>query len=208
MKIREEFAYKHWRSAAIEEVEDKYKSKGYIVEREKEIGSHNADLIAKRENELIVFEFKSAPWDAKRSSQVKQLRSYVVHQLGGKFNLVWAIPPKEKHIEIKDFDLKLHGALHNDIPDELDSFSSHTHIEGIYDIFISDIVIRDGKTKVKGSGIIEAELNYGAESYCANDDSEEAFSDSYPFEFEVILNGKHEITDIVDLKIDTSSFYE
>ena len=202
MKIRQEFANKHWRSAAIEEVEDRYKNEGYIVEREKEIGSYKADLVAKRENELIAFEFKSAPWDKKKSSRVKQLRRYVVHQLGGKFNLVWASPPKEKHIEIKDFELKLHSALHNDFPDELDSLSSHTHIEDIYDIFISDIVIRDGKTKVKGSGIIEAELNCGA------DDSEETFTDSYPFEFEVILNEKHEITDIVDLKIDTSSFYE
>ncbi|MDM8521816.1 hypothetical protein QUF80_00435 [Desulfococcaceae bacterium HSG8] len=205
MKIRQELAYKHWLSAAMEEVEEKYKNEGYIVEREKEIGRYKADLIAKRENELIVTEFKSTPWDTKKSSRVKQLRSYVVHKLGGKFNLVWAIPPKEKSIEIEDFELKLHTALNNDFPDELDSLSTHAQIEDVFDIFISDIAIRKNAIEVKGIGTIEVELKY---SDRCNDDSEEIFTDSYPFEFEVILNDKHEIIDIVHLRIDTSSFYE
>lgn len=208
MKIRQELAYKHWLSAAMEEVEEKYKNEGYIVEREKEIGTHKADLIAKRKNELIVVEFKSTPWDAKKSSRVKQLRNYVVHKLGGKFNLVWAIPPKEKRIEIEDFEPKLHAALINDFPDELDALSTHTQIEGVSDIFISDIAIRKNAIEVKGTGTIEAGLNYGSDSDRCNDDSEETFTDLYPFEFEVILNDKHEITDIVHLSVDTSSFYE
>ncbi len=208
MKIRQEFAYKHWRSAAIEEVEEKYKNEGYVVEREKEIGSHKADLIAKRENELIVTEFKSTPWDAKKSSRVKQLRSYVVHKLGGKFNLVWVIPPKDKSIEIENFEQKLLSALINDFPGELDSLSTHTQIEDVSDIFISDIAVRQSAIEVKGTGTIEVKLNWGSDSDRFNGDSGETFSDSYPFEFEVILNEKHEIIDIVCLTIDTSSFYE
>jgi hypothetical protein len=208
MKIRQELAYKHWLSAAMEEVEEKYKNQGYIVEREKEIGSHKADLIAKRENELIVVEFKGTPWDAKKSSRVKQLRSYVVHKLGGKFNIVWAIPPREKRIEIEDFERKLHVALSNDFPDELDALSTHAQIEDVSDIFISDIAIRKNTIEVKGTGTIDVGLNYGSDSDRCNDDSEETFTDSYPFEFEVILNDKHEIIDIVHLSVDTSSFYE
>lgn len=207
MKIRQELAYKHWLSAAMEEVEEKYKNEGYIVEREKEIGIHKADLIAKRENELIVVEFKSIPWDAKKSNRVKQLRSYVVHKLGGKFNIVWAIPPKEKSIEIEDFELKLHVAFNNDFPDELDSLSTHTRIEEVSDIFISDITVRKNAIEVKGAGTVEVGLNYGSDSDRCNDDSEDTLTDSYPFEFEVILNDKHEIIEIVNLRIDTSSFY-
>ncbi len=203
MRIRQEFVNKHWLLAAAEEMEEKYRNEGYVVERKKEIESHKADLIAKRENELIVVEFKSGPWDAKKSSRVKQLRSYVVHKLGGKFNLVWTMPPKEKTIEIEDFEQKLLTALINDFPDESDSLPPHTRIEEVSDVFISDITVRKNAVEVKGTGAIEAELG----SDCRND-AGDTFSDSYPFEFELILNEKHEIIDMVHLRIDTSDFYE
>ncbi len=207
MKIRQEFVNKHWLLAAAEEVEEKYKDDGYVVEREREIESYKTDLTAKRGNELIVIEFKNGPWDAKKSSRVKQLRNHVVHELGGKFNLVWAMPPKEKSIEIEDFEQKLLMALINDFPSEIDSLSTHTQIEEISDAFISDIAVRKNIIEIKGMGTIEAELNWGSDSDRDND-AGGTFSDSYPFEFELILNDKHEIIDIVCLKIDTSSFYE
>ncbi len=207
MKIRQELVNKHWLLAAAEEIEEKYKNEGYAVEREKEIESYKAGLIAKRENELIVTEFKNGPWDAKKSSRVKQLRSYVVHELGGKFNLVWVMPPKEKSIEIEDFEKKLLTALINDFPGESDSLPTHTQIEEVSDVFISDITVRKNAIEVKGIGTIEAKLSWEADSDCRND-AGNTFSDSYPFEFELILNEKHDITDMVHLRIDTSSFYE
>lgn len=86
-------------------------------------------------------------------------------------------------------------ALVNDFPDELDSLPPRTQIKDVSDVFISDITIQKNMIEVKGSGTIETELN-------------ETDSDSYPFDFKLILNDKHEITDIVHLRIDTSSFYE
>ncbi len=205
MNIRDEIARKFWLLAAQEETKRHYESDGYEVEQGSRLGAFTADLVARRGKELVVIEFKTSAWDRNRLKEAKQLRNYVIHQLGAQFHLIWIAPPPEKHIEVMNLEEQLANSFENDFPEELELLSSHTSFEGISDISISSIFLDNGRTTVIGEGIVEVRLVYGSGS---DADEGDHATDSYPFEFEIVLNPKLEVVEVNRMKVDTSSFYK
>jgi hypothetical protein len=206
MQIRQEIAAKHWVSAAIEETAAKYAAQGYEVLREAVIGDIRADLLVRKGSELIVIEFKIGNWSNQRSDEVRRIRNEVVHNLGGKFNLIVITPPKEKDIEIDGIEDILYNIFLEDM-EELDELSTHTHIEEVSDVMITSVIIDQNQTQVKGTGTVSVELNWGSNSDRENDNGATA-SDSFPFDFSIVLDRELKLVEIEEFKVDTSSYYE
>ena len=59
MRIRSDIVKKYWHEAAIADLASTYRTKGYEVEKDAKVGGYEADLVLKKDNELIVIEVKS-----------------------------------------------------------------------------------------------------------------------------------------------------
>jgi len=205
MRIGSEIARKYWHEAAIADLASKYAAQGYEVKKDAKIGNHEADLVLKKGDELIVVEVKSGNWPKEKIEQVQSIRNEVVHRLGGKFSLVLVSPPQEKSIEIEGIDTILFNLLSEDIGD-LDELSTHTTVEDVSDVVINSISIKKNRMQVRGSAVVSADLNWGSSSDAENGDGSST-SESFPLDFDVVLDGNLEVVEDI-LNIDTSSYYE
>ncbi len=206
MKTVKQITPLYLQKAAIEEFSSNLRAQGYEVEVEKNLGSLRADILASRDGEKIVYEFKSGPWPKDKTEQVRKLRSYVVHDLGGRFELVWIPPYREIGPRVKGLEQVLAQAIQNN-PGPLDELSTHTLVEDVGDIQIDNLEIDPGCVLVEGEGTVYVELNYGSESE-QHGSSGLSSSDSFPFEFTVRLDGELRPVEKPEVSIDTSSFHE
>src|SRR5262245_2573648 len=138
-KVSDKIARYHWEQAAIEQARADYGRKGYKVQTNARLGKLTADLVARRGKKTVVVEFKSGPWTRAKARSVEQLRNYAVHELGAKFLLAWAAPPRERKIEVEGLEDVLGDYISNEMPRELDRLSTHTRVDGISDVFVSSI---------------------------------------------------------------------
>ena len=56
MQIEKKYLLPYYEKAAIEQVAEQYKSKGYYVKKEARIGNYRVDLLAEKDEEKIVIE--------------------------------------------------------------------------------------------------------------------------------------------------------
>lgn len=207
MKIRKEIASRHWMQAAIEETERGYKDRGYSTEREKKIGKLQADLIARKGKELIVFEFKSDKWTNDRKQIASQLRNYVARE-GGRFKLVFVSPPEENKIDIEDLDSILLAEIEDRIGEtEVSTIATHVTAEEVEESKISDIFISKENIKLEGEGFASFSLQYGSSSDMQKGDGA-SMAESFPFYFEITLDHNLQVIKVDSLEIDVSDFYE
>ena len=205
MQIRQEIAEKHWLRAAIEETAAKYTAQGYEVAKDAFIENMRTDLIARKDNELIVLEFKLGNWSDQRNNEVRQIRNVVTHRLGGKFNLVVVTPPQEKDIEIEGIENILYNHFLNDLG-VLDELSTHTYIEEVSHVTITSITIDHQHMQVQGTGVVSVELNFGSDSDRVRDEGETSY-DSFSFDFSIMLDKDLNLLEVEQLQVDTSNYY-
>jgi Holliday junction resolvase len=205
MKYKEQILRKYLHDIAIDQLADDYSSKGWNVTREEKIGKYQADLVVRKADKTIVFEVKAGKLTDEKKEQIEKL-SDEIKKLGHEFRLILANPPKEREIEIIGLDLLFFDQFINDTPDELLQLSSRTIVDEVSDIEVDELIINDGKDiYVKGKGIVSVSLEWGP-----SDDNVE-MDDSYPFTFEITLSASDKelkIVDILELSVDSSSFYE
>jgi len=206
MEIRKTTLQKYLHNIAIDQLVEDYSASGYTITKEETIGNFLADLVARKDEETIVFEIKTSKLTTDRKEQIEKLSDYI-KTLGYKFKIIIATPPKEKSIELESIDQMIYEELSEDVPSSLDALSSRTMIEEVYDIDIDKIEVKEnGEITIEGDGIVRVELQWGS-----NDD-EATMSDSYPFTFSAILQWDNEgglyLDELTELDVDTSSFYE
>ncbi|MEZ0486752.1 hypothetical protein [Fibrella aquatica] len=192
---------------AVEQLMSDYQAKGYQVAKEEKIGNYRADLVARKADEVVVFEVKVGKMTPQKRAQIAGLGDYVKAQKNYKFLVVVATPPKPKKIDIPNLDEILYNYLVNDFPDELDSLSTRTRIENVVDSTVDELaILEEGGFMAKGNGTVEVELQYGLTSDASLSD------DSFPFTFEIKLkqNEQNELVldEVVQLHVDTSSWDE
>ncbi|GAB4045084.1 pPIWI-associating nuclease domain-containing protein [Spirosoma litoris] len=207
MEIRQQYLQRYLHDIAIDQLVADYQAKGYQVTKEEKVGNYQADLVAKREGEVVVVEVKTGRMTAQKRRELTEIGDYVRTQKNYKFLVVIATPPKPKKIDIPNLDQLLLDHLINHFPSQLDELSSHTRIIDVSDVVVNELTVsEDGSITVKGNGIVEVELHYGSK-----DDQTET-DDTFPFDFEVILkyNLNHELflSGVDKIDVDTSSFYE
>lgn len=211
MEIKKQYLQKYLHRIAIEQIIDEYKEKGFEVFEEEKIGKFQADIVARKDEETIVIEVKSGKMTPQKKEAIIGIGNYVRSQGNYKFLVVIANPPKEKKLEIMDIESLLFQTMINDLPDELDELSSHTLIDDISDVDIDEIEINKNSIYVTGNGVVDVELQMGSDGDARRGDAFNT-NESFPFDFDITLeyNSKQElqITEVNNLNVDTSAFYE
>ncbi|MBF0553904.1 MAG: hypothetical protein HQK96_05020 [Nitrospirae bacterium] len=210
MVIKHKYTTKYLHDIVIAQLYDEYKAKGYSVTKETMIGGYQADLVAQKNGETLVFEVTTGSLTQKGKERLRSLSTYVNSQEGHKFKFIYSAPPRERTIDIANIEEILTSEMENNIPDELDKLSTHTRIEEIYDIDIAEIDIgKDGTISLKGTGTVSVELQNGSDSDNIKDMGHITFY-SFPFTFSSKLEHKNRKLDTKNLKIkiDTSKYYE
>lgn len=207
MNIKPQYQQRYLHDMAIDQLVADYQEKGYQVDREKKIGDYQADLVATKGDEVIVFEVKTGTMNPQMQNRLAQIGDYVRNRKNHKFLVLIATPPKRKKIEVPDLDQLLFDHLVDHFPDNLVELSSHTRITDVNGAIVDELTVQeDGRLLVKGSAEIEVELNYGS------GDEADASEDYFPFTFELILQYTSERALVVDeeklIEVDTTSFYD
>jgi Predicted pPIWI-associating nuclease len=199
--IEPQIAARHWEEAAIDQVAKDLEAAGYQVSRNDRLGAYRADLVARKNSEIIVYEFKVGSWNTGRAREAAALRKHVVHALGAQFKLVVVTPPRDKIIEVEDIEQLLLDTILENLPSELDQLSSHTRIEAVSDVNISSVAIGRSGTSVEGEGMVSVTLEWGS-----GDDRVEMV-ESFPFDFHIILGPQESVKDLISLAVDVSGWY-
>lgn len=209
MEIKRKYFNKYLHDIAIEQIAEEYSKKGYEISKEAPLGKYQADIIARKGDEVVVIEVKAGKMTADKKKAIAQLADYVRKMGNYKFHVAIATPPKEKTLEIQDIASLLTNEIIENLPDELDQLSSHTRVEDVSDVDIDQIVI-DGKSiHVEGSGVVNVELQFGSDSDQNSDDGFKTEM-SFPFTFVSTMEyNKSQVLEILEseIEVDTSSYY-
>jgi len=207
MKFKEEYLYRYLHDTAILQVADDYRAKGYSITLEENIGEIRTDIIARKKEEVVVIEVKSGKSSAKRKKEIANLIDNINNLGNHRFLVVFVSPPKEKKLEIENFEELLSNKFKAEMPNELSKLSSEIKFVKFEYIDIESLTIQNKKIVANGNGLVNVSLHYSKEA-----DDGFVLEDSYPFNFNISLkyNAKSEleIVDIINLDVDTTSFYE
>ena len=205
MEIRENILLRYLEEAAIEQIASDYQKNGYEVLKEQKLDNMRADLVAKKGNELVVFEFKSGKWNEDKIESVKRLRDYVVNEFGGaEFKLVLVNLPKRDFVEIENLDQILLDLVINK-PELYDNLATHVKINDVSDIELERVEIHKDEIEILGSGVVSMIIQYGSKGDVENGDGLRS-SSSFLLNFHIIFDGNFEVKEIVKLELDTSDY--
>lgn len=201
MEIKKSILLKYYEQAAIEQLTSEYKQKGYEVFQEYQSNRYRFDLVAKKDDELIVFEIKAGLWEKDKRQAVQQLRNIAVHELGAKFKLVFVTLPKEPEIEIEDLEAMFPDFLAEQFINEFSEMATHFWIDEVSDIKFDEIYVRKAELEIKGSGTISVGFQYGSDSDYKEDNGLR-WTDSFEFQFHLLLDRSLDVKEIYELEID------
>lgn len=206
MEIRPEILDPYLAKAAVDQLAEDYSRKGFEVSRDAELGDAKADLIAKKGDELIVFEVKSGKWTVEEREAVKRLRNQAVRDRG-RFVLVLAQQPSGKLVEIEGLEDLLAEVVEDRCQSELSELSTHTRIAGVADVDLASVTIGTETIEVRGSASVEIELQFGSNSDIGK---EQGFTSSevVPLDFHLALSLDRALREVLDLKLDLDSLLE
>ena len=204
MRIDEEILMRHYTDAAIEQVASDYEARGYEVEREASLQDHVADLVVRKGEETILFEFKSGGWSDSKIDAVQRLRNYAVHELGADFRLVMVNLPEETKIEVENLE---HVLLELVIEEAslYDELATHTEIDYVSDIEFDLITLRRDSVELQGSATVSLTLQFGSYGDVRRGDGLRV-SDSFPLDFNILLDRDLRVIEVANLDLDTSSY--
>lgn len=186
------------------ETADRLRLEGFTVELEKQIGDAKFDLVARKGDQLVAYEFKSVGSKRITRDAMVQLQQSA-NRSGVEFHLIVVNPPQRVTVEIDNLKSQLLDYVINvSFPQELDSLSSHTRITDLADIEVSDIRVNGGGINVRGTGNVGVTLEYGG----GNERDGTEMSDFYPFHFSAKLDPHSTLSSVEEFTVDTSSFYE
>lgn len=202
MGIRQATLENAFEMAVIEEMVTKLLKQGYSVERNARYKGNLVDLMAIKDENKFIYEFKTRPIIGKERERIEKL-SKKAKEEGFRFRVVVIPIPKKKNIEVEGIEDTILNEFINNIPDELDCLSSHTIINEVEDISINSIELKTGDhIFIDGTGTVSVDLEYGNEE-------DDTFSSSFPFKFSgqwSYSNGSLILDTLDSLKFDTSSF--
>jgi len=202
MEIQTNIFLKHVEKAAIEQLSLEYKKLGFEITTEKLVGDYQAGIVAKRGDEIIVFEIKAGRWSRNRRQEVQQIRNFAVHNLGAKFKLVIVNLPEESEIVVEDLESVFFELLPEQFIDEFSRMATHFWLDEISDISISNIFIRKDEFDIKGSASLSISLQYGSDRDFKRGDGIRT-SEFFPFHFHILFDRNFEVKEIYLLELDT-----
>lgn len=207
MKIDKKYLRKYYHSAAVDQLCNQYKKRGYEVTVEERIGNYRVDMVARKGDSMLFFEVKTGDVRSETKARIKEMGKYLKEEYpNSRFLLVAFRYPDEDTIIIDNIENILYNFLVGyGIPSDLDELSTHTVIEDIEDVLIYKVEITKDAISFECEGRIGVQLNYD------NDDSDASFNMSFPFTLRGVLeyhNGDLVMVGLDVFEADTSEFYE
>ena len=198
MKIEPQILRRHWEAAAVEQVAERLKQEGYSVEREARFADSRADLVARKGDETLVYEFKvpgrkEADW----ARAAARLREQAIAQ-GARFRLVLVRPPRETRVEVHGIEAALEEALRAQLPQEFEALSDRTTVDQVTDVMIDVIEVRPNRIVVRGTATARLSLR--------DEGTNRSSGDDFPFDFKIALDPDGRLRDVLELRADTSSW--
>jgi len=201
MEIEERILQQYYEQAAVDQLTSEYEKKGFEVTKDYRVKNYRFDLLAKKENESIIFEIKVGSWKKDQRNQIKQLRNIAVHELGAKFKLVLVSLPKESEIIIEDLEPIFPELLSERFINEFSEMATHFWVDGVSNFEFDKLVIRKSDLEIKGSGVISVGFQFGSDSDYKQGNGL-CWYDSFEFSFHLLLDREIEIKEIYELEID------
>lgn len=175
---------------------------GYATTVEERIDGHQADLVARKGQKTLVYEFKVAGSAAHLDAdQILQLRAAAI-QRGFEFHLVMVAPPERPTIDVQNLAAILRDRILLLDPGELFGVAGGRMEVEVSEVEISEIEVSKEEIDVSGRAVAAIDLQYGG------DDEAERLSsfDFYPLKFALSLDRDLNVTNLRQLEIDTSPF--
>ncbi len=205
MEIREDYQRKGSERATLLELEDRYKSMGYLVYEDYRFGKFVCDLYVEKDDVKIAFEIKSRQICNNSKQHMDAMRQYL-QKMGVHYRVVIAPRPVQRQIVVEEIEQTIFQALLDNLPSELDSLSTHTVPQEVEEVFIDSIKLnKGGLIEITGSSEVVVDLEYDNLG-----DEELMFTESIPFNFNGILEyddkGNVRLQKFTKLEFDTSLF--
>lgn len=147
-----------------------------------------------------------SPEDAKRDVQELVDAGLFVHVKEFKYRLNTPETLDTDAVSPETLEQILWNLILNDLPQELDSLSTHTTVEGISDVEIEGVSKSDDMLEVWGTGTVSVDLQYGSNQDVRIDNGS-VHDDSFVFTYRLWLLDNETVDDYT-LEVDTSPFYE
>lgn len=207
MNIDKRYLRKYYHHAAVDQLCDLYKKRGYKVTVEEKIGKYRLDMVARKEDSIIFFEVKTGDVRAETKERIKELGRFLKESYpNSKFLLVAVRYPDEDTIIIDNIEAILFDFFVGyGIPSELDELSTHTTIEDFSNVSVNSVEISNNSIRIECEGEVAVNLDYD------NHESDADFNMSFPFVLKGALEfnkEKLEMVDLEDFSADTSEFYD
>lgn len=194
--------FRYLESAKKAEMAERLRAEGYTVETEKLFKDVRFDLVASKGEQGIAYEFKSGNSPQINRESLEHLH-LVAREAGLEFRIVVVNPPPRVNVEVDDLSSELLAHLIDNFPDALDTLSTHTEIDNVTGLDISDLRVRHGDILVEGRGSVDVTLRYGGGS-----DDGPVSGDAFPFHFKAVLTPEGRLNRVEELTVETNSFYE
>lgn len=201
MDIQRDIFLKHATEATIEQIASEYQQKGYQVINEPDVDGVRADLMAVKEQDVIVFEVKAGEWSEKKRQEVKQMRNWAVHNLGAKFKVVLVNLPKTSDINIEGLENLFMELLPEHYADTFAHLATHVDIDEVADIEITDLSAKSNEIEIKGTASVTLGLQYGSNRDVENDIGLRV-AESMPLYFHLLLDNNLGRKEVYELELD------
>jgi hypothetical protein len=186
--------------AAAEELGVRLSGEGWQVERDAEVDGSRIDLLARRGDEAVFYEFKLAG-SPSPSDWAAQLVSYqqLARRHRAAFRLVLVRPPREMELEIEGIEHMLYSALARSPPWQVADIAGHTLIEEVEGVDLTAVRIRGTLAEVEGEANLGVTLQTGGGEFVG--------SETFPFSFSATLDLVQESAEVEVHDVDLSSWY-
>ena len=208
MKPLKDFLQANYEKAAIDQIADDYKSKGYVVKKEANVGPYRVDLAVIKGDETTYIEVKSRKESPEAKRRIKEMTEFFKTLPNVQFIVAISRYPEPKQIEFDELESVLFDYFTVEFPSELDALSTHTRMDDVHDVTINSIEVGGGEIKLSCNGSVSVSLQYGSDS---EQEDDEPFVMSFPFEFEGTLKYEGNCYSVIDcdtLEVDTDAFYQ
>lgn len=209
MKPLNYYLIKSFERATLEQLTDDYREKGYTVKREVLVGPYRVDLVASKGDENVYVELKTHGESSDAKRRIKEMADYFKDVPNSKFIVVVSRIPEFKKIEFDDLESVLAEFFILNFPSELDELSTHTMIDEVHDVSVSEVIIQDGELHILCTGMVGVTLQYGSD--LDQEPGDEPMYMSFPFKFKGAISydgSEYSVENCDDLVIDTDAYYE
>jgi hypothetical protein len=200
MELKQRFFEEYALKAAVDQMAEEYRAKGYEVEKEADLGTAKADLVARQGDELLIFGFKGQEPEPSKGVALRQLRHYVVDHPNAKLKLVLVKPPHPTTVQIDGLQRVLYGLCSDSNQTApLNHIASSWQLEQINDVVLENVQVMATGIEVKGTATALYLL-------FPKDDELAEMGYPFPVSFHLSLDQNLEIVSVQNFSIDVSDF--